>query len=429
MKTRLDDILLEENGVSKHAEIDDTTQVITIPALADEGYRSVMKLSYNNDEVRITFPQTVLTAADWKYQLPQLPSIQFSTEELATETESTPEELIIFFNNTGYVISQGQTVHPVLEASTAQDLLVSYGPADAPDTVIDVTNVDVDWANFTRSKRAVIDASTLSFETTFLTTSLDPLQNPSVNCSKPRRGMINTSRSLAGVQYVADGGAVNCNGIDFEYVSSAGEYLFYLKGENPSRRGSKFFISNSESHVVPESYLFTADTFERFILLPAISSKPFATFNLNWETRSFGEENIDVIEEMQLSTLPLETLSRIQLEKLSNSEDGFETATLSEKTSAGNLWNSWNVDCASRCIISNDQAYDRAWVAWDRETGQLLEKVRINNWANGWIVDSETDSVRITYLPEFAVVGGFAVSSILIGTLGFIWLKQAFLNS
>jgi hypothetical protein len=55
------------------------------------------------------------------------------------------------------------------------------------------------------------------------------------------------------------------------------------------------------------------------------------------------------------------------------------------------------------------QSYHPGWIAY--ANGRILPHVKVNNWANGWIVDNNIDTkdIRIVFWPQYLEFFGFVL--------------------
>ena len=58
-------------------------------------------------------------------------------------------------------------------------------------------------------------------------------------------------------------------------------------------------------------------------------------------------------------------------------------------------------------VVILNQSYDPGWVAL--ADGKILRHVKVNNWANGWVLDDEInpENVKIIFWPQYLEFLGF----------------------
>jgi hypothetical protein len=61
------------------------------------------------------------------------------------------------------------------------------------------------------------------------------------------------------------------------------------------------------------------------------------------------------------------------------------------------------------------QSYESGWVAWDQDF-RFLEHKKVNNWANGWILEENSRNVYVLFWPQILEFAGFGVLAILLVT-------------
>jgi len=343
--------------------------------------------------------------------------------------------VVVFFNDIGVFVNQGQRVFPVLDLEVGKPFTVEYAQKPAELQIsesgsvtensfeyLEVATFEPDWGAIQQD--LVWEAGSvknMALVSVFPTLSLNLLQNPSLNCFEKKQGTINTQEKGEGVLYTADGYAVNCNGYTFDDITSTYSYILRVTGKSFQGRGTKLFVNYSDRNIVPEDYLVQDPVFDVYMGLDRVTSDIRATFFLNWETRSFGKESKNELESIELSSFPLYEMA--QLRMVDQKKDSAGTAVPVENKVtiySENLWHDFvhTVDfrCESKkCYIGLDQTYDDLWLGYIQGENRLLPHMRLNNWANLWEV-SGSGILVIFYLPELiaqACMGVFAV--VLIG--------------
>lgn len=59
-------------------------------------------------------------------------------------------------------------------------------------------------------------------------------------------------------------------------------------------------------------------------------------------------------------------------------------------------------------LLVLNQAYEKGWVAW-RGSKLVGEHVLANNWANGWLIESGSETIFLVFLPQLLQFAGFMV--------------------
>jgi hypothetical protein len=411
---RLDKVNLTDSRLTLVRSIPAGKFQLSLPSASAvrERYFTPAAITYSGRTVSVKFPTLALVVGDETHVLPGLSDFQFNVTE-------TADELLVFFDTVGVVVKHGQTAYPILEFSTEKQFVVDYTvkPTELkylPSGNIDDTNlqtrvVDVlspDWPRLLAPLTLAIEGpTTLGVVSDFPTFDVDLLQNPAVNCSQGERGQITTKPAGETVLYQADSFGVNCGGYAFEYLSSAYSYVMKLTGENQLGRSTKFFISYTDERIHPEDYLMPSGKFSQFLTLSQLTDDPRSIFYLNWETRSFGKEDVNELTGIQVSPLPLERLAELQLLREGSQEIAPNPIEIVSEHTYLNSVSVARFNCASEpCFISLDQAHDDLWLAFQFGRLGLLPHARYDNWANAWQVKGEQGIVIMVYLPELVAL-------------------------
>jgi hypothetical protein len=426
-KHQLEDVTYLENKILMSNDLAKGDYEVTIPGVEEDSLKLPVNLTYQNRLVTVKFPADQLRVGEKLVPLPKVPNFNFRVPEKYSS-------IIVFFNNQGIVVSEGETVQPVVVLEVGRDLQLAYShkSADISYTAYEQVNqkkldikeggkLIVNWDEFTNDK--VIKAKgidRISFTTSFAHQNLDILKNPTVNCSQPLRGIVETILEDGEYTYIADQYGVNCNGYSFEYVSSAYSYLLNLVGENIHGRGIKLFINYSNPETVYEDYLLTDGKFDRTIALMELSDDARDKFHLNWETRSFGKRSQALMSKMTLGAFPINKVAQIKLERI----DGDFAKEKKIENDLKILFSSYYLDsvhvvnyvCGSdQCYLGIDQTYDDLWLALNIKDWEFLPHFRYNNWANLWEVKGK-GIVYLFYLPE--LVSFFSLVVVMVTTGG-----------
>ena len=394
------------------AEVVSGEYELTLPGITALTYFTPIELSYQGEVVTVTFPQYTLVAGEQRVSLPQLLDFQFTVE--------TPSpSLIVFFNEQGIIINQGEIAQPVLALSVDQPLSIKHLPKTeytrfdtagnlsfVAGKLIEALLIEPDWTAFKQPvelQTGLIDH--LNFISQFPVMNLDLQQNPSVNCSSPQRGVISTRMVEGETIYQASDHAVNCNGYTFNFASPAYSYLLHLVGDHTQGRGTKFFLNFADEAIIPEDYLMPEVSFDTILSWPQLSADPSDRFFLNWETRSFGQKSINQLSQLELSAVPLTTLAQLKLTKIEASSQIENSLTIHHQWSKFNFLHWADYSCeADKCYLELDQSYDDWWLAFavrKKLAGETLTSphYRLNNWANAWQVVG-SGQLLIVYVPQ-----------------------------
>lgn len=412
-----------ENTIEITQKIPKNNYTISVPGLSSNQYYTPIAIKYQNQTVKITFPANKIITEDQTIILPKLADLEF-------ETLDNFPEIIIFFNQIGVRIDQGQTVYPVISLAADNPISIFYTNdikqlelTDAGDVsnleiqatpILELDPIWEQWKQKISYNTDKIDQIKLVSE--FPTTSLDLLQNPSINCTPDERGSINTQSLENSIVYQADNYGVSCNGYNFDYLSPAYSYILNITGENYQGRSTKFFINYSDEEIIPDDYLMTEGNFNSFLTLHKVSGDPKSRHFLNWETRSFGKKSINELSKIKIGQFPLDQMAQIKLEhqsenKISKTENKLEI--LSHRKYLDSIHKT-KVNChQEKCYLALDQSYDDLWLGFKIGEYKFLPHYRLNNWANLWEVSS--GQIIIFYLPE--LVSLLSLGLVSTGTL------------
>lgn len=149
------------------------------------------------------------------------------------------------------------------------------------------------------------------------------------------------------------------------------------------------------------------DQINYFILQPRYSYGLGYTFA--FQNKSFSNlKAINRLEEMSLYLFPYQKLKEMKFIRNNTNK------------TAAKFTNDFNVtktNYFSYKVISNNeiikqynnitlfQSYSPGWMAFSN--GKMLPHVKVNNWANGWLLNSESTNIKIIFWPQYLEFAGF----------------------
>jgi uncharacterized membrane protein YfhO len=138
----------------------------------------------------------------------------------------------------------------------------------------------------------------------------------------------------------------------------------------------------------------------------------------NIETRSFGR----VSSKNQLSSLtwyyfPYQWLKDVKFTPVNYSQQGGSIEIKGEVKHG--LFTTVTVESPTGGVFEWNNAYESGWIA--TTNGRLLPHVKVNGWANGWMVPDGESAVTIVFLPQILEYIGFVV---LLGFGAFLLRKS-----
>ncbi|OGJ40697.1 MAG: hypothetical protein A2411_00215 [Candidatus Pacebacteria bacterium RIFOXYC1_FULL_39_21] len=396
-----------DDGLRMIRPLTDGKYTLTVPGWQEKYYFTPVAIRYQQQTVTVSFPRVEIQVEGKTITLPRLADFEFEVVPDLTA-------IMLFFNEGGAIVEQNQSAFPILKVPVGESVKIEliefpgelvYLPSGEVDvtglTVNPVARLNVDWSAFTSAQTLSVDqAHELKIISRFPSLTVDLLKNPTVNCATGKQGSILTQSQKNTVLFQADDFGVNCGGYAFEHLSSAYPYVMELKGKNYQGRGIKFFISYTDRAIVPEDYLIQENEYVAYIGLGKISDDPRDIFYLNWETRSFGKEDINELESISLAPFPLEQLAGLKLEKLETPLQFENRAEILQDRVYLDSIHLIKADCPEEaCWVALDQSFDDLWLAFRVGKADFLPHHRYNNWANIWQLD-KTGTIVIFYLPE-----------------------------
>lgn len=240
------------------------------------------------------------------------------------------------------------------------------------------------------------------------------------NCDVLKRGVAEKQDS----KYSADERGAVCDYVVMPELDTRLSYLMRMQGENIEGRSLKFFLYNTGSKRNDIEYLLGKNTYDQtFSLLPWSFD---GTYTLNIETRSFGQYAENRVDPVELWWLPLEQITGARI----ISTNG-ETPPASGVPTRDSLWSpveespqvrsdllvtevkkygTWLyiVETKNGGLLKLSQGYDEGWVS------PYLEHVKVDGWANGWIVPAGEHQIIIFYWPQLLQYLGFVMLGVTI---------------
>jgi hypothetical protein len=243
-----------------------------------------------------------------------------------------------------------------------------------------------------------------------------------------------------GASYIADERGAVCDYVEMSELDVRLPYLMRLKGENKEGRSLKFFLWNTGSKKNDIEYLLGKDKFDQtFSLLPWNWD---GAYTLNIETRSFGQRAENTIGPVEVRWFPLEQIARSRIlstdgetppsfgvptrdslgSPIEESPQTRSDLRVTEVKKTG-TW-LYRVRVEGTGLLKLSQGYDEGWV------GVGVDHVKVDGWANGWIVDKctpiskctqmytnggqEAQRIIILYWPQLLEYLGFALLGITL---------------
>lgn len=222
------------------------------------------------------------------------------------------------------------------------------------------------------------------------------------NCDLKKLGSVYKN----GTTYRAEGNGVSCDFFDYPQLKHNQAYALRLRGENKEGRSLKIYLQNWKTNRMDLEELMPEGKFDQyFAVLPTKDNS--AGYTLNLETRSFGRiASENVVEKIDFYALDYEFLSgKTDIENSLKIKNVKKYGTVIYK-----------IAVEGDGLMQLGQGYEEGWVTYPK-----LEHVKVNSWANGWIVPSSigypTSSIYIFFWPQLLEWGGLILAGITLLTL------------
>lgn len=222
-------------------------------------------------------------------------------------------------------------------------------------------------------------------------------------CDVFERGTFDKNVDNQSVIYKASSYGAVCDVVPLRNYSTRQEYLLRFVGENLKGRSLKVIVNNKTNSKNDVEYLLDKGEFDQTFTLIDWGNLEEADYVLNTEVRSFGGETENVVKKSAIYQVPLGWLS--EFVSFNDSGDLGKTTTNLEILDNKKMGtHRYQVESRGGGLVVLSQGYDNGWVAyevgdstysaWVPFLSRKLEHVKVNGWANGWIVNGE---------PEFGV--------------------------
>lgn len=278
------------------------------------------------------------------------------------------------------------------------------------------------------------------------------------NCDLKGIGTVSKEITESGVWYKATGGGASCDYVSFPILEYSRGYVLHITGENKTGRSLKIYLFDSISqNPILEEILPVGKFNENYFIYPR--NLKGEGYVLNFETRSFGRiPSENLITNIEFYPVDYAYLSNYALNTqdaqgqtlygvYSNLQSGAwqNNIQIQDVKKYGTWGYKVNIETGDEDregLVALGQGYERGWLAvgvsqsWSElvasETNSLADKLRlistnfnllqhvkVNGWANGWIVpESEIPDTKyqilVFYWPQALEWGGMAIGVITI---------------
>lgn len=247
------------------------------------------------------------------------------------------------------------------------------------------------------------------------------------NCDLKKKGQAVKERFEKGNFYGAYDGGVSCDWFYYPNLDRSKAYVFRISGQNLKGRSLKIYLQNLRTGRMDLEELLQVNKEGKFdsyfLILPSepsfqdringyqlFSDAPHG-YTLNVETRSFGriasENTIENISFVPIDINWLYQITGLESGELVNLQNRLIILSFKKYGTWG-----YKIDTLGSGLLQLNQGYDNGWVGVEIpnfnlqiKNFKLLQHVKVNGWANGWIVgqskqqlsplDSELDEVVV----------------------------------
>jgi len=229
------------------------------------------------------------------------------------------------------------------------------------------------------------------------------------NCDLAKKGTVGKINLGDKVIYSAQDGGVSCDFYTYPDLAYSQGYLLRIKGENRVGRSLKIYLHNNTTGRMDLEELLPSPVFDEtnFILPKPIDG---AGYTLNIETRSYGSVfSENVLRGIEFIPVPIAALMEVELDTKNNSLIG-NNIRINRVRKFGTAW--YKVDLTGSGLLVLGQGYEEGWLAYlvnGRLPTSKLPHVKVNSWANGWIVPEGEHKIVILYWPQVLQYLGFLI--------------------
>lgn len=187
-------------------------------------------------------------------------------------------------------------------------------------------------------------------------------------------------------------------------------YLIKIRSKNISGEQLFFYVTDDTKNQSVIEEKLRSET-EYFILSPKFQYG--LGYTLAFQNKSFDNyKALNELTEVSVYLFPYKELKNAHFIS-SGKKEPILTEPTDFEVEKNNyfFYRFWSPSQSDYLALS--QSYDPGWLALS--DGKILEHVKVNNWANGWKLDNQSNNVTIVYWPQFLEFIGF----ILLGLLYF----------
>jgi hypothetical protein len=239
------------------------------------------------------------------------------------------------------------------------------------------------------------------------------------NCDLEKSGSVFKSNSSSGILLRAEGGGASCDYLDYPNLKYNQAYVLRVAGENRQGRSLKIYLFNEDSQVPEIEEILPSGKFDKtFFVYPhnqnvegtgpaRIATQSVAGgYILNLETRSFGRiPSENLLTKVEFYPVDSAYLQNLQGYSPERSRTGAQNNLKILDVKKYGTWG-YKVETNGSGLLELGQGYEKGWIGLTKyDSGiKVLDHVKVNSWANGWMVESST--VYLYYWPQALEWGG-----------------------
>ncbi len=234
------------------------------------------------------------------------------------------------------------------------------------------------------------------------------------NCDLKKLGMVQKSHLVGGTSYKAEDGGVACDYFDYPTLKPQQAYVLRVKGENMEGRSLKVYFQNWVTNRMDLEELLPEGKFDSYFVVFG------GPHTLNIENRSFGRiASENVIESIELYPFDINFLTDLtqNSEKLLTQTNNLKILSA---TKIGTVF--YQVKTEGSGLLELGQGYDQGWLGFQLKSSKdvlnRLEHVKVNSWANGWIISAgqpiDQLTVYLFFWPQLLEWVGMAIGFIVL---------------
>lgn len=341
------------DGVSKIAEIKNIAEKTGWSEVANFGFLSVYDTGINSEILQT--PETY--------------------SKINVDVSYSPVDPV--YQKNGDYIEGGNLTYPFISLDKRSGLEIKK----EKETLVFINSISNISLSLTATESAAVDLSVnQGFDTAF-------------NCDLRKSGDVSKEIVPDGVLYKAFLGGVSCDYISFPHLKYSEGYVLRIAGKNTAGRGLKIYLFDSKTQLPYMEEILPAGEFDEtyFVYPREIEGEGYI---LNLETRSFGRipsENLLIeVEAIPVDYSYLENYKIVPQdpERIRNNLKILDVQKM------GSLI--YKIKVEGEGLFTLDQGFEKGWIAMQLPINNLkltiLDNVKVNSWANGWLVDSSSCS-------------------------------------